>query len=141
MGLYSHFKTILIEVEMRKHDRVKRRTKTKSKENERKWTDFDIQSRWKALLEEATKALAIGKVVGIEIIQDEAEAVEELVSLVEKDQQIKENNCDMVMLQVRKNEIFTENDAEKLWYEMANFNPWQQLHKESQEVCKLSGKK
>ncbi|KAK8633237.1 hypothetical protein V6N13_014085 [Hibiscus sabdariffa] len=77
--------------EKRKKDRVKRRTKAKGKENEKtelegySITDSDIQARRNVLLEEAVKTLATGKDVGLEIIGDEEEALQELVSLAKKD--------------------------------------------------------
>ncbi|KAK8553802.1 hypothetical protein V6N13_072739 [Hibiscus sabdariffa] len=60
-------------------------------------SDSDIQVRGNTLLEEAKKTLATRKVLGIEIIGDEDEAVAELVSLAEKDQQIKEKNCKHIL--------------------------------------------
>ncbi|KAK8571799.1 hypothetical protein V6N12_027872 [Hibiscus sabdariffa] len=91
---------VLSEADKRKRDRVKKRIKTKGKDLERtelegnSITDSDMQVRRNALLEEAKKTLATGKVVGIEIIGDEAQALEELVSLEEKDQQKNEDNCE-----------------------------------------------
>ncbi|KAK8570925.1 hypothetical protein V6N13_103322 [Hibiscus sabdariffa] len=63
----------------------------KGKENEKtelegySITDSDIQARRNVLLEEAVKTLATGKAVGLEIIGDEEEALQELVSLAKKD--------------------------------------------------------
>ncbi|KAL4291077.1 hypothetical protein GQ457_14G025740 [Hibiscus cannabinus] len=83
----------LSEVEKRKRDRIKKRLKMKGKENEKSElegcsiTDSDMQARRIALLEEAKKNLAVGKKVGMVIIGDEAEAIEELVSIAEMEQQ------------------------------------------------------
>ncbi|KAK8490480.1 hypothetical protein V6N11_059521 [Hibiscus sabdariffa] len=49
--------------------------------------DLDMQARRIALLEEAKKPLAVGKKVGMVIIGDEVEAIEELVSITEMEQQ------------------------------------------------------
>ncbi|KAK9019006.1 hypothetical protein V6N11_034048 [Hibiscus sabdariffa] len=80
-------------IERRKKDRVKRRTKVKrkAKENEKtklegySITDSDIQVRRNVLLKEAVKTLATGKVMGLEIIRDEEEALQELVFLGQKE--------------------------------------------------------
>ncbi|KAL4369078.1 hypothetical protein GQ457_05G035620 [Hibiscus cannabinus] len=75
---------VLSKADRKKRDRAKKRIKTKGKDLERmelegnSITDSDMQVRRNALLEEAKKTLAIGKVVGIEIIGDEAQALEEL---------------------------------------------------------------
>ncbi|KAK8578610.1 hypothetical protein V6N13_100438 [Hibiscus sabdariffa] len=85
----------LTEAERRKRDRAKKRVKNKDKENEvselegRSVTDSDMQARRDVLLTEAKKTLAVGKSLGIDIIGDENEAVEELVLLAERDLQNK----------------------------------------------------
>ncbi|KAK8697322.1 hypothetical protein V6N13_113474 [Hibiscus sabdariffa] len=91
---------VLSKADRKKRDRAKKRIKTKGKDLERtelegnSITDSDMQVRRNALLEEAKKTLATGKVVGIEIIGDEAQALEELVSLAEKDLLRNEDNCE-----------------------------------------------
>ncbi|KAK8648081.1 hypothetical protein V6N13_128843 [Hibiscus sabdariffa] len=98
MGFERH--NTHLEEDRKKRDRAKKRIKTKGKDIERtelegnSITDSDMQVRRNALLEEAKRTLATGKVVGIEIIGDEAQALEELVSLVEKDQLRNEDNCE-----------------------------------------------
>ncbi|KAK8636667.1 hypothetical protein V6N13_124408 [Hibiscus sabdariffa] len=47
--------------------------------------DSDIQVRRNVLLKEAVKTLATGKVMGLEIIRDEEEALQELVFLGQKE--------------------------------------------------------
>ncbi|KAL4312316.1 hypothetical protein GQ457_01G010310 [Hibiscus cannabinus] len=83
---------VLSELERRKRDRVLKRIKKKGKENEKpelegcSVTDLDLQERRRILLREAKKTLATGSLCGIEIRGDVNEAVEELISLAEKDQ-------------------------------------------------------
>ncbi|KAL4324756.1 hypothetical protein GQ457_11G000030 [Hibiscus cannabinus] len=83
---------VLSKLERRKRDRVLKRIKKKGKENEQPElegctvTDSDLQERRRILLREAKKTLATGSLCGIEIRGDVNEAVEELISLAEKDQ-------------------------------------------------------
>ncbi|KAL4325630.1 hypothetical protein GQ457_11G000690 [Hibiscus cannabinus] len=81
----------LSEVDRRKRDRVKKRTKQKriSKETTElegcSITESDMQARRNYLLVEAFKTLEVGKKVGIEFIGDENEVVKDLILLAEKE--------------------------------------------------------
>ncbi|KAL4277961.1 hypothetical protein GQ457_03G002160 [Hibiscus cannabinus] len=118
--------------ERKKRDRAWRRLRLNKKDLEvselsgRSLSESDLEVRWALATKEARKVLALGKNIGMQIVGDEQEVINELANLeglgagekvLAVKKLIREHIFDMVLLQETKKSSFAEEEVRRLWYD------------------------